>query len=104
MVLLELSVTPMGAGQSVSEHVAKCVSLIVQSGLAYEVHSMGTIVEGELPEVMDLMQRCVARLAEDHDRVTCIAKLDYRAGATGRIRGKVASVETHLGRSLQPEQ
>ncbi|MEO1498117.1 MAG: MTH1187 family thiamine-binding protein [Planctomycetota bacterium] len=104
MVLLEMSITPMGAGQSVSEHVAKCVQLITESGLAYEVHSMGTIVEGELPEVLSLMQSCVERLAEDHERVSCIAKLDYRAGATDRLRGKVASVEQHLGVSLQPQQ
>lgn len=103
MVLLEFSVTPMGAGQSVSEHVAKCVALIAESGLPFEVHSMGTIVEGELPEVLDVMQRCVALLADDHDRVSCFAKLDYRTGATGRLKGKVASVERHLGRRLQAE-
>lgn len=103
MVLLEMSVTPMGAGQSVSEHVAKCVELIVESGLPHEVHAMGTIIEGELDEVLTLMQKCVARLADDHDRVSCVAKLDYRKDAAGRLRGKVESVERHLGRPLSPQ-
>lgn len=99
MVLLELSVTPMGAGESVSGAVAKCVELIDQSGLSYELHSMGTIVEGELEQVVELLHQCVALLADDHDRVTCVAKLDYRRGPAGRLRGKVASVEAKLGRA-----
>ena len=53
MVLLEMSIVPMGVGESVSQYVAECVDLVDQSGLDYEVHSMGTIVEGELDEVLD---------------------------------------------------
>jgi len=98
MVLLEMSLVPMGQGESVSEHVARCVDLVDRSGLEYELHSMGTIVEGELGELLQLLQQCIELLAADHDRVTCSAKLDYRSGATGRLRGKVASVEAKLGR------
>ncbi len=97
MVLLEMSLVPMGKGESVSQYVAKCVELVDKSGLDYELHSMGTIVEGPLEEVLDLMRRCIELLACDSNRVTCSAKLDYRKGATGRIRSKVASVEQKLG-------
>ena len=100
MVLLEISVVPMDVGESVSAHVAECIDLIDASGLAYEVHSMGTIVEGEHPEVLHLMQRCIEHLATKSRRVTCSAKLDYRLGYTGRLRGKVASVEEKLGRPV----
>ncbi|MEM8863980.1 MAG: MTH1187 family thiamine-binding protein [Planctomycetota bacterium] len=99
MVLLEMSLTPLGEGESVSRAVAACVDLIDRSGLSYELHSMGTIVEGELPEVMALLQRCMELLAAEHARVTCIAKFDYRRGAKGRLRSKVESVEAKLGRS-----
>ena len=51
MVLLEMSITPLGKGESVSQYVAECVELVEQSGLDYELHAMGTIVEGELDEV-----------------------------------------------------
>lgn len=97
MVLLEMSIVPMGVGESVSSYVAKCVRLIEASGLEYELHAMGTIVEGTLPEVLALMQQCIELLANDSDRVTCTAKLDYRKGASGRIRSKVASVQAKLG-------
>jgi uncharacterized protein (TIGR00106 family) len=99
MVLLEMSITPLGQGDSVSEYVAECVRLIDDSGLDYELHSMGTIVEGELEQVLDLMRRCIERVAEHNDRVSCSAKLDFRRGRTGRIKSKVASVEQKLQRN-----
>jgi uncharacterized protein (TIGR00106 family) len=101
MVLLEMSIVPMGVGESVSQYVAECVDIIDSSGLAYEVHSMGTIVEGELDEVLALMERCIDQMTNHSDRVTCSAKLDYRKGAAGRLAGKVDSVEQKLGRPIK---
>jgi uncharacterized protein (TIGR00106 family) len=102
MVLLEMSITPLGQGESVSQYVAECVEIIRHSDLDYELHAMGTIVEGELPEVLDLMRRCIERVAQHSDRVTCAAKLDFRRGHSGRIKSKVASVEQKLGKALSP--
>ena len=100
MVLLEMSITPLGCGESVSPQVARCVDMIDSSGLDYELHSMGTIVEGELDEVLDLMKRCIEELAKDNSRVSCSAKLDYRRGGAGRLRSKVTSVEEKVGHPL----
>jgi uncharacterized protein (TIGR00106 family) len=101
MVLLEMSITPLGKGESVSQYVAECLELVVGSGLDYELHSMGTIVEGELDEVLDLMRRCIEQVSNHSDRVTCAAKLDFRRGKSGRLKSKVTSVEQKLGRKLR---
>jgi uncharacterized protein (TIGR00106 family) len=101
MVLLEMSITPLGVGESVSQYVAECVDLVDRSGLDYELHAMGTIVEGELDQVLDLLRRCIEKTAEHSDRVTCAAKIDYRRGRTGRLKSKVTSVEKKLGRQLR---
>jgi uncharacterized protein (TIGR00106 family) len=101
MVLLEMSITPLGVGDSVSRYVTECVDLVDQSGLDYELHAMGTIVEGELEQVLDLMRRCIEQVATHSDRVTCAAKLDFRRGMSGRIKSKVASVEQKLGRNVR---
>ena len=101
MVLLEMSITPLGKGASVSPYVAECVELVEQSGLDYELHSMGTIVEGELDQVLDLMRRCIERVASHSERVSCSAKLDLRQGASGRLKSKVESVEQKLGRAVR---
>ena len=100
MVLLEMSITPLGKGESVGAYVAQCVDIIDRSGLDYEFHSMGTIIEGELDQLLDLMRRCIEQTATHSDRVTCAAKLDFRRGHEGRLKSKVASVEQKLGRSL----
>ena len=101
MVLLEMSIVPLGRGESVSQYVAECVDLIDRSGLNYELHSMGTIVEGELSDVMQLMQKCIEKMAEHSDRVSCSAKLDYRRGQQGRLAAKIDSVEQKLGRAVK---
>ncbi|HAY79746.1 MAG TPA: hypothetical protein DCY79_08065, partial [Planctomycetaceae bacterium] len=75
MVLLEFSISPMGTGASVSPYVARSLDIIDQSGLDYQLHAMGTIIEGELDEVLAVLRQCVDAIAEDCDRVTCTAKL-----------------------------
>ncbi len=101
MVLLEFSMSPLGMGESVSQYVARSVRIIQQSGLDYRIHAMGTIVEGQLDQVLDVMKRCLEAMATDCDRITCAAKLDYRKGYQGRLESKVASVEELLGESLK---
>lgn len=101
MVLLEFSISPMGEGASVSPYVARSLDIIDRSGLDYQLHAMGTIIEGELEQVLAVLQQCMDAIATDCDRVTCTAKLDYRRGHTGRLQAKVASVEEKLGRKLK---
>ncbi len=104
MVLLEFSISPLEKGASVSDYVARSLAIIEASGLDYRLHAMGTIVEGELGECLDLLQRCVEAMAVDCDRVTCTAKLDFRRGHSGRLETKVTSVEEKLGRKLKTAQ
>lgn len=101
MVLLEFSLTPLGKGESVSPYVARCVEIIEQSGLDYRLHAMGTIIEGNLDEVLKVLHECFEALMVDCERVSCTAKFDYRKGTSGRLVSKVASVEEKLGRSLK---
>lgn len=101
MVLLEMSIVPLGQGESVSQYVAECVDLVDRSGLNYELHAMGTIIEGDLGQVLALMQQCIEQVAKSSNRVTCTAKIDYRQNATGTLQSKVASVEQKLGRAVK---
>jgi uncharacterized protein (TIGR00106 family) len=100
MVLMEFSMTPLGEGVSVSAYVARCVEIVERSGLDYRLHAMGTVVEGDLDDLLALLQQCFAALAADCERITCSAKFDYRSGPGGRLDAKVDSVEKKLGRKL----
>jgi uncharacterized protein (TIGR00106 family) len=101
MVLLEFSMSPLEKGDSVGVYVARSLEIIEQSGLDYRLHAMGTIIEGEVDEVLAVLKQCLEAMAADCDRVTCTAKLDYRRGHSGRLATKVASVEEKLGRKLK---
>ena len=101
MVLLEFSITPLGEGESVSKYVARAVDIIDRSGLPYRLHAMGTIVEGELAEVLDILRQCIEAIANECNRVSVSAKIDCRHGHSGRLDAKVASVELALGRPLK---
>jgi uncharacterized protein (TIGR00106 family) len=101
MVLLEFSMSPLEKGPSVGEYVARSLKIIDASGLDYRLHAMGTIMEGEIDEVLAVLKQCLAAMATDCERVTCTAKLDYRRGHAGRLKTKVASVEEKLGRPLK---
>lgn len=101
MVLLEFSMFPLDKGESLSRYVARSLDIIDQSGLDYRCHSMGTVIEGEFDQVMDVVKRCFQTMAADCDRVECSIKLDYRKGHTGRLESKIVSVEEKLGRAVR---
>ena len=101
MILMEFSMAPLAKGESVGQYVARSLEIIDSSGLDYRLHAMGTIVEGEIDQLLDLLKKCHAALAEDCDRVTCTAKFDYRRGYQGRLESKVASVKEKLGKNLK---
>lgn len=101
VVLLEFSISPLDKGSSVSPYVARSLDIIDRSGLDYRLHAMGTIVEGDLEQVLDVMKQCLQAMSTDCDRITCTAKLDYRKGASGRLDSKVTSVQKKLDRPLR---
>ena len=101
MVLLEFSMAPLEKGPSVGDYVARSLKIIDQSGLDYRLHAMGTIIEGEIDEVLGVLKKCLEAMAADCERITCAAKLDYRRGHAGRLQTKVTSVEDKLGKPLK---
>ena len=101
MVLLEFSIAPVGQGSSVSAHVARVIDLIDRSGVDYQLTPMGTILEGEWPVVLGVVNQCFELLQQDCDRVALSMKVDYRAGPAGRLTSKTDTIERRLGRKLR---
>lgn len=99
-MLAEFSIAPMGPATSLTPAVAEILKEIDASGLPYEFHSMGTVVEGSWEEVMALVGRCHAIGLRFGPRVSTVIKIDDYAGRTGRLRGKVDSVEKAVGKPL----
>ncbi|WP_342742488.1 MTH1187 family thiamine-binding protein [Rugamonas rubra] len=100
MVLLEFSMSPMSQGESVSRYVARSLDIIDKSGLPYQLTPMGSIIEGEWAEVMAVVTACFEAMETDCERISTQIKIDYRAGPAGRLKSKVDTVESILGRKL----
>jgi uncharacterized protein (TIGR00106 family) len=101
MVVLDFSIFPLDKGASVSPYVARSLDIVDRSGIEYRCHAMGTLLEGDLDSLLGVVKQCFEALAVDCDRIECSIKLDYRKGRSGRLDGKVASVEQRLGRPVK---
>ena len=97
-MLAAFSITPLGAGDSVSGAVAEAVALVRASGLPNETNAMFTNVEGEWDEVMALLKACVMAVAETAPRVSVVVKIDHRPGHDDALTTKVRAVEERLER------
>jgi len=92
-VIIDFSIFPMDKGdQSLSPYVARALDVIKQSGLPYELGPMGTSIEGEWEEVMQIVDACYQELRDDSDRIFLNFKADCKRGRTNGLASKVQSV------------
>jgi len=101
MLLVEVSMSPFGKGESVGKYVARSLDIIDQSGLDYRLNPMGTVIEGEWDAVFAVIKDCYTRMRRDCNRISISIRADYRKGARGRLTGKIQSVERRLKRGLK---
>ncbi len=100
-MVVNFTVVPIGKDSSLSTKVAEVLKIVSESGIDYKLHSMGTILEGDWDEIMRLISKCHQEILKDSDRVLTTITIDDRKGRTGRISGKVKSVEKKLGKKLK---
>ncbi len=94
--IAEISIFPIGEGESVSSHVAGAVKVIEESGLDYLVGPMGTCIEGEWDEVMAVITGCMSAVKKNSRRVYMTLKVDHREGDGGRMKEKLESLEEKI--------
>ena len=94
MAIVEVSIVPLGLSTtSLSEQVASVLQPLRESGLHHTLTAMGTIIEGDLEEVV----KCILRMHEvpftkGSARVYTTIKIDDRRDKPITIEGKVQSV------------
>jgi len=100
-VIVEFSIVPVGWGEELAEAVARVLDIVDTSGLPYQLTAMGTLVEGDWDEVIDLVRRCHEAMRAQAARVLTHIAIDDRSQARERLAGKVRDVEKTLGRALK---
>jgi len=99
MVIAEVSLVPMGTKTpSTSKYVAKALKVLrEEKGVKYQLTAMGTLLEGDLNEVLEVakkMHQCL--FDEDVKRVVSTIRIDDRRDKMLTISYKVESVMKKL--------
>jgi uncharacterized protein (TIGR00106 family) len=84
-MLAELRLTPVGSSISFARLVADIVPILAESPLQYQLHAMGTTVEGDLDAILDAVRRCHEELRKHADRVLIELAIDDRTTAEGEL-------------------
>ncbi len=94
MAVVELSIVPIGVeSTSLSSYVAQALKVLKQSSLKHELTAMGTIISGDLDEVLKVARQmhesCFSAGAQ---RVLTQIRIDDRRDKIGSPEQKIQSV------------
>ena len=95
MVIAEASIIPIGTKTpSVSKYIARAIEVLRQEkGINYKLTAMGTLIEGELEKVLEVIGNMHRSLFDQEvKRVITNIKFDDRSDKTLTMDYKVKSV------------
>ena len=81
---------------SLAPYVARSLRIVEESGLDHQLGPMGTVIEGEIDDVLGVIKQCHDAMRADCDRVYLTLAVDSRTGEGGRMTSKVESVRERL--------
>ena len=98
MAIAFLTITPLGtATPSVSRYVAGVERILRQTSLTHQLTAMGTIIEGDLDEILAVVRRMHEHpFTQGAERVSTSLRIDDRRDKPHSIAGKMRSVEEKL--------
>jgi uncharacterized protein (TIGR00106 family) len=96
-MIVELSVVPIGVGESLSRYVARVVEVLRELNIKHQVNPMGTVLEVETFEELGKILDEVKKELESVDvpRIYFVIKVDYRRKSTS-MEYKVEAVKKIL--------
>ena len=101
MMLAELNITMLGRGSHMSHDLAEILKIVDQRGLPYRLTPLGTCIEGQWDEVMELIKECHARARIMSQHVFTTIRIEDEEGAKDKISENVSAVERAVGHSLR---
>ncbi len=94
MAIAEVSVVPIGTeSTSLTRYVVSCLKVLEDAGITYEVHGMGTIIEGDVKDLVNvLLQIHEAPFGVGANRVLTTIRIDDRRDKETSAKAKVEAV------------
>ncbi len=99
MAIAEISVIPIGTrSTSLSSYVASCLKVLEDADLTHEVHGMGTIIEGDLKNIFEVILKIhEVPFQAGALRVVTTIKIDDRRDKEASAKNKVSAVLARSG-------
>ncbi len=101
MAIMEISVIPLGTSTtSFSHFVAEIQRRLEQTGVAFELTDMGTIIEGEMTQLLNTL-KVVHEIPFEmgERRVYTVVKIDDRRDKKTSLGDKIRSVQNRITRA-----
>ena len=100
MAVVQVSVVPVGTSTaSISHHVAHCLDVLEKTGLSYELAPMGTVIEGELRDILEAIAKMhEGTFGTDVARVLTTVIIDDRRDKHLTMAGKLEAVRKRRGK------
>ena len=99
MVIAEVNIIPLGTKTpSVSRHLVRALRVLrEEKNIKYELTSMGTIIEGDLGEILRVVRNMHESTFDGEVmRVVTTLKIDDRRDKTLSMSGKIESLSKEL--------
>lgn len=98
MAVVFVTIAPLGtATPSLSTYVAGVERILAESGLNHQLNAMGTVIEGDLDAILDVIRRMhESPFAQGAVRVSTLIKIDDRRDKLHTIDSKMRSVQEKL--------
>ncbi len=95
MIVADVSIIPIGVGESLSKYVKRVVEELRSSGLRVEVGAMSTVVEAKtLEEIFEAVKRAREVVFEmGAKRVYAIIRIDERRDKELSIESKISKIK-----------
>ena len=101
-VLVEFAMFPTDKGESVSSYVSRIIKVIDESGVEYKLTPMGTVFETEtMDKALEVLKKSYEVLEPDCNRIYSTVKFDIRKNRSNRMKQKIASIESKLGKEVK---
>lgn len=88
-MIAELRVTPVG-GDDFPRLMTEVLRVVAGSRCQYQLHAMGTTLEGDLDDILNVVRGTHGALRKHHDRVLLELSIDDRSCKEGEL---VRSIE-----------
>ncbi len=98
-VILNFAIFPIDQSEKMTPLVSKAIESVRDSGVAYRLNSMGTVIEtNTMEEAFKVVNDAYRVIEPFSDRIYLTVNIDAKKGLESRMQEKVDDVEKNIGK------